>query len=88
MIYFSDVGFFGQQSGPATCKTIYKALPRESAEISDGPVGVAQDAAVAPVAAAVEEAPRAVLGQDDAAGVSATPSRRRTPEPRPRRART
>ena len=63
-----------------------EALPRESAEVSDGPVGVAQDAArVATVAAAVEEAPGTVLGQDDA-GVSDTPSRRRTPEPRPRRA--
>ena len=57
-----------------------EALPRESAEISDGPVG--QDAArVATVAAAVEEAPRAVLGQDDA-GVSDTPSTRRFPRSR------
>ena len=37
----------------------------------------------------VEEASGAVLGQNDAAGVSDTPSTRRfPPEPRPRRART
>jgi hypothetical protein len=66
-----------------------EALPRESAEISDGQVGVAQDAArVAAVAAAVEAASGAVLGQDDA-GVSGTLSTRRFPmELRPRRART
>ena len=66
-----------------------EALPRESAEVSDGPVGVAQDAArVSTVAAAVEKTPGAVLGQDDA-GVNGTLSTRRfLPEPRPRRART
>ena len=56
-----------------------EALPRESAEVSDGPVGVAQDAArVTAFAAAVEEAPGAVLGQD-VAGVSGTLSTRRFP---------
>ena len=45
-----------------------EALPRESAEISNGPVGVAQDAAVAPLPAAVEKTPGAVLGHA-AAGV-------------------
>ena len=68
---------------------LQEALPRESAEVSDGPVGVAQDAAcVSPFAAAVGKTPGAVLGQDDA-GVNGTLSTRRVPpEPRPRRTRT
>ena len=65
-----------------------EALPRESAEISDGPIDGQDAARVAAVAAAVEKTPGAVLGQDDA-GVNGTLSTRRfLPEPRPRRART
>ena len=65
-----------------------KNLPRGPAEIPGSPIDGQDAARVAAVAAAVEEAPGAVLGQNDAAGVSDTPSTRRTPEPRPRRART
>ena len=60
---------------------------RGPAEIPGGPIYYGQDAArVAAFAAAAEKTPGAVLGQNDAAVVSDTPSRRRTPEPRPRRA--
>ena len=54
-----------------------KNLPRGPAEIPGGPI-YAQDAArVSSFAAAVEETPGAVLGQDDAV-VSDTPSMRRS----------
>ena len=64
-----------------------KNLPRGPAEIPGCPIDGQDAARVAPVAAAVEKTPGAVLGQDDA-GLSDTPSTRRfPPEPRPRRAR-
>ena len=54
-----------------------KNLPRGPAEIPGGPI-YGQDAArVAPIAAAVAKTPGTVLGQNDAAGVSDTPSTRR-----------
>ena len=65
-----------------------KNLPRGPAEIPGGPIDGQDAARVAAFAAAVEKTPGAVLGQDGAAGVSDTPSTRRTPEPRPRRTRT
>ena len=65
-----------------------KNLSRGPAEIPGGPIDGQDAARVATVATAVEEAPRAVLGQD-VAGVSGTPSVRRfPPEQRPKRART
>ena len=58
-----------------------KNLPRGPAEIPGGPIDGQDAARVATVAAAVEEAPRAVLGQD-VAGVSGTLSTRRFPRSR------
>ena len=65
-----------------------KNLPRGPAEIPGGPIDGQDAARVSPFAAAVEEAPGAVLGQDDAGVNGMLSTRRFLPEPRPRRTRT